>query len=236
MAASQSPLLGLLIDDGGPIYDDDNFFHAARRALNLLLSEKGIEPPSEREVRRAYDVARNTDGMSIRRHLAAEFLGNHGSVDAFKELTGTLWRHHPETLYQDALAFMKAVYPFVKIAIVANQESATRDALKRDGVGEYVDVWGISADVGFEKPAPGFFQWALDALGCDASEALHIGNRFDNDVSPAKQMGLRAAWLLRGESPDLPQPSQLDQADWVLEDLSDFAHVVIALSGGQAFR
>ena len=40
-----------------------------------------------------------------------------------------------------------------------------------------------------------------------------VGDRLDYDVRPAKRVGMRAIWMLRGEAPDEPTPEQLAEAD-----------------------
>ena len=34
-----------------------------------------------------------------------------------------------------------------------------------------------------------------------------VGDRLDYDVRPARRVGMRAIWMLRGEAPDEPTPS-----------------------------
>jgi FMN phosphatase YigB (HAD superfamily) len=113
------------------------------------------------------------------------------------------------------------------VGIVANQERAVIDALRRDGVGDLVDVWGVSALVGHEKPSPELFSWALAEAGAAADQAVHIGNRLDTDVRPAQRLGLGTVWVLRGEAPDHPTPEQLAEPDLVVPDLSQLADVLL---------
>ena len=221
---------------GGPIYDDDNFYRAAAKAITEILTQRVQAVPTEEAMRGAYDFARNTEGVSIRKHFADKFLRGPDDLEDFSAATRRHWLHSPESLYQDAYDFLHAIHPFVRIAVVANQESATREALIRDGLGEVIDAWGISADIGVEKPSPEFFYWALEAIGCGPDETMHIGNRYDNDVRPAKALGLRTAWLLRGEAPDHPPAEQLQEADWVIESLEGFDQTVRSIASTEPLR
>ena len=119
----------------------------------------------------------------------------------------------------------------VRTGVLANQEAAVVDALTRDGVAPFIDIWGVSALVGYEKPSPEFFGWALDRAGTDAAHAVHIGNRLDTDVRPAAALGLGTVWVLRGEAPDEPTPDQLAEPDLVVDGLDGLAEILLERAG-----
>ena len=100
------------------------------------------------------------------------------------------------------------------------------DELDRDGLASLIDVWGVSALVGYEKPDPALFGWALREAGVEPGAAVHIGNRLDTDIRPARAARLRTVWLLRGEAPDRPSPAQRAEADLVLDDLGGLAELL----------
>ncbi len=125
------------------------------------------------------------------------------------------WTHPEGTAYPDALEMFRRLHGHVRLAVVANQEATTVDALTRDGFAPYVDVWGISAVVGHEKPSRAFFDWALRECGTTPERTVHIGNRLDTDVRPAKAIGIGTIWVLRGEAPPQPTPEQLAEPDLV---------------------
>ncbi len=219
-----APLRAVFCDVGGPIYDDENFVHAALTALDGLVGS-----PIDRERFRAiYDDIRARQGGSLRAALAAEFLGDAGRQAELHAATKAHWRHPLGTMYDDVLPFFKALAGKVTIGILANQEEAVVEALERDGLAEYIDVWGVSATVGHEKPSPELFQWCLEQAGVTATEAAHIGNRLDTDVRPAHALGLRTVWLLRGEAPDDPTPEQRAEADFVVSTLDGLAETLLA--------
>lgn len=219
----------VFVDVGGPIYPDENFLHAAYAALNDLRVARGREQVSFQDVRAVYDRVRNSRGLSLRSTLAAEFLGQDGDREILHQAIAPKWTHPPGSLYPDVLDFFSALKGQVTVGILANQEAATVEALTRDGVAPYIDVWGISATVGVEKPAPEFFQWALREAGVEPHRAVHVGNRFTNDVLPAHQLGLKTVWLLRGEAPDSPEPDERDTADLVVDSLDGLAPQVCEL-------
>jgi len=125
------------------------------------------------------------------------------------------------------LAFFRALHGRVTLGVVANQEAATVDALRRDGFGDYVDIWGISAVVGHEKPSREFFDWALEQARTTAEHAVHIGNRLDTDVRPAQALGMGTVWVTRGEAPQHPTAEQLAEADVAVPDLTTVADLIL---------
>lgn len=219
----------VLFDIGGPIYPDENFVHAVVGALDELRAEAGLPPVSRDRFAELYAMQRAAQGGSLRRALAAEFLGDERRYRELHARAGPRWVHPPGTLYPDVLPCLRALRGRVRIGIVANQETAVVDALRRDGVAEYIDVWAVSAQVGVEKPDPAIFQWAMARAGADPSSTVHVGNRLDNDVRPARALGLGTIWVLRGEAPDEPTVEQLAVADLVVKDLTGVAEQVFAL-------
>ncbi len=81
------------------------------------------------------------------------------------------------------------------LGIIANQPCEVKEILENLGLLKYFQVHGISHIVGMSKPDPGFFRWALEQARCDPHEAVMIGDRIDNDVCPARSIGMKTIWL-----------------------------------------
>jgi putative hydrolase of the HAD superfamily len=220
-------LRAVFLDVGGPVYDDGNFVAAVVRALDDLRAEQGRGPVDRAVVQRIYDAVRARQGGSLRTALATELLGDADLRGPLHERTRRYWNHPAGTLYPDVLPLLRALSGKVVIGVLANQEAPVVDALTRDGVAPYVDVWGISALVGHEKPSPELFTWCLDRAGCSAGQAVHVGNRLDTDVRPAAALGLGTVWVLRGEAPDDPTAEQLAEPDLAVPDLTGLAEVLL---------
>lgn len=213
----------VFIDVGGPLYTDENFFAAAMTALDEVRAEDGLTPVDRDDARALYDAFRNGEETSLRGALAARYLGSAGRRDELHARTREHWLHPPGTLHEDALPFLAAVAEHAQVGVLANQEAGVIDALRRDGAGEFISIWGVSAVVGYEKPSRELFDWCLAEAGTDAAHAVHIGNRFDNDVAPAHALGLGTVWVLRGEAPDVAPVEHAAIADLVVPDLAGLA-------------
>ncbi len=66
------------------------------------------------------------------------------------------------------------------------------------GIGKYFDVVMASAEAGCAKPDLKIFSMALDEAECDPADAVMIGDRLDNDIFPAKKLGMKTIWVRQG--------------------------------------
>jgi putative hydrolase of the HAD superfamily len=227
------PFSAVFLDVGGPLYPDENFLVAAHTALNEIRALDHKPPVENEELRETFDYVRNTEGVSLRKTLAKVFLGDVNLVSELHRRIAPHWRHPAGSLYRDVVPFLTATSEHCVLGIIANQEAHTKDALTRDKVSPFITSWGLSALVGWEKPSPEIFRWALADLGVRPENALHIGNRFDTDVLPAHELGLATAWILRGEAPDNPPAPQKATADFVVNNLVELVPMILPLLAGK---
>ncbi|MCS5721009.1 HAD family hydrolase [Herbiconiux sp. CPCC 203407] len=227
-------LQAVFLDVGGPIYDDENYVAAVLTALDELRAADGRGAADRATFRLLYDEVRAAQGGSLRSALAGEFLGDRARRAELHERTREHWVHPAGTLYPDVLPFLRSLECRVRVGVLANQEERVVRALERDGVAPFIDVWGVSAIVGFEKPSPELFRWCLEQAGVEASGAVHIGNRLDTDVRPAAALGLATVWLLRGEAAPSPTPEQLSEPDLAVPTLDGLAPELFSLMEARA--
>jgi putative hydrolase of the HAD superfamily len=88
------------------------------------------------------------------------------------------------------------------LVVASNWDCSLSDWLEPAGITELVDGVVTSAEVGAPKPHPRVFERALAVAGVAPSEALHVGDKMDNDVEGAAAAGVRAVLVQReGEPP-----------------------------------
>ncbi len=75
-----------------------------------------------------------------------------------------------------------------------------RADLREAGLDIGWDAEAVSVEVGYLKPHPAIFEFALGALGVEPGEALMVGNSLAEDVAGAQRIGVAAAW--RRSKPD----------------------------------
>ena len=133
---------------------------------------------------------------SKRRELAK--LGSDGDSDAIRYfgLTKTPWHPEEEAPYADAretLAWLKE--RGYKLGIIANQNAGTAQRLAGWGLLEFFDAVTASAEAGIAKPHPAIFEMALRTAGCQPGDSAMVGDRLDNDIRPARSLGMKTVWI-----------------------------------------
>ena len=72
---------------------------------------------------------------------------------------------------------------------------------------------------GFRKPDLRIFQYALDCMNVNASQAIYIGNSFANDIIPASKIGMKAIWF------DCNRQLPIDKAQYVPQGIHPISSV-----------
>ena len=112
-----------------------------------------------------------------------------------------------------------------RFGIIANQQENLAERLERFELGSYFGVVVGSADVGFSKPDLAIFEYALEKAGISPQEAIYVGDRIDNDMIPAKKLGMTTIWIRQGlgkynqEIPEFP-------CDYMVEKVSDLLKIL----------
>ena len=117
--------------------------------------------------------------------------------DAVKKfgLEQVKWPKHLEKLYPESREVLQALHGRYKLGIIANQSAGTEERMVRFGIRDYFDVVVASAEAGVAKPDKRIFELALSQAGCSAKEACMVGDRLDNDIAPAAEMGMYTVWV-----------------------------------------
>lgn len=142
----------------------------------------------------------------------------------------------PETfgesdLYPDARPAMAALQEMgVWVGVAGNQTSRAGGILRELDLP--ADMIATSDDWGAAKPDASFFRAVIDAAPCGADGIVYVGDRLDNDLRPAKDAGMRTAFIRRGpwgyiweRHPDLPTV-----ADWRMSTLAELPGIVAGVS------
>ena len=108
------------------------------------------------------------------------------------------WSPQFEELYPDTMECLQALGKKYHLGIIANQIPGAEKRLEAMGIRRYFDVIVSSAEEGVAKPDFMIFNIALTRAGCVPEQAVMIGDRVDNDIVPAKQMGMKTVWIKQG--------------------------------------
>ena len=149
--------------------------------------------------------------------------GLNGDSEAVKHfgLKKTPWHSEDEIPYGDVAATLKELKQRgYHIGIIANQTAGSADRLNAWGLLEYIDVVAASAELGVAKPDKAIFERALEMANCVPREAAMVGDRIDNDIIPAADLGMVTVWIPNGLS-IYYEPAKLNcKPDFIIENLS----------------
>jgi len=98
-------------------------------------------------------------------------------------------------LMPDIVPVIKVLAKKYNLGFIANQPKVVGEILENHGLLKYFKVHGFSQSVGLNKPDPEFFRWALKNAGCKPENAVMIGDRIDNDIKPARSIGMKTMWF-----------------------------------------
>jgi putative hydrolase of the HAD superfamily len=103
-----------------------------------------------------------------------------------------LWELVPDDVVP-ALTKLRALG--LRLVVVSNANGRLRDAFRRLGLADKVDVLFDSFEEGVEKPDPRLFRIALERSGARADTTMHVGDLYHVDVVGARAAGLHAVLL-----------------------------------------
>ena len=223
----------ILFDVGGPLDMEfaweiavDGAIASACGLEGIRVDQAAIEEASEAAVAAfAPDAYRHMiETLCGGEPLAAERIRQRvramvGNLDVFQlrpEIDGLLRRLHERGL---------------RLGIVANQPQAALERLARAGIGHLFEHHGLSGLTGVSKPDPRAFAAAAEALSVPAAACIMVGDRIDNDIAPAKVLGM-AAILFRGGRHRRQRPrSPAEEPDAVVTDVRELEEAIATLLG-----
>ena len=131
------------------------------------------------------------------------------------------WDPAKLTLYHDARTVLYELSHKHDLGIIANQSKPVDDRLRQYGIYHLFKVVISSCDVGLEKPEHGIFRLALEKAGLPNDNVWMIGDRIDNDIIPAKELGWGTIRIRNG-SHRMREPSDDRQtADYTIRNIRE---------------
>ena len=136
------------------------------------------------------------------------------------------WYGELEKLYPDTKMILEALSKKYKLGVIANQSLGTKERLDNWGIGKYFDVVVASAEAGCAKPDLKIFNLALEQAGCKPNDAVMIGDRLDNDIVPAKQIGMKTVWVRQGFAKYQIICNESEQPDFIIDSISNILDIL----------
>lgn len=159
---------------------------------------------------------------SKRIELAKQGFDGNSEAIKFFGLKKTPWHSEDETPFDDALETLELLKRRgYNLGIIANQAVGTAQRLDAWGLLKYFSVVAASAELGVAKPNKLIFERAFELAGCQPHNSAMVGDRLDNDIVPAKSLGMKTVWIRKGLSTYQNTEFGKNIADWVIDNLSD---------------
>jgi HAD superfamily hydrolase (TIGR01662 family) len=216
------PRRAVLFDVGGPI--DMEFAHeiamdgaiaAACGLEGIRVDQAAIDEASERAV-----DAFASDAYG---HMIETLCGDPGTVARVRRrvqaMTGNLdvFQLRPDIV--DLLRKLRQLG--LKLGIVANQPERMRERLEREGIAVLFDHHGLSGLTGVRKPDPRAFTAAAEALGVSPADCIMIGDRTDNDIAPARALGMASILFRTGRHRRQKPRTPIEEPDAIVTDVAE---------------
>jgi putative hydrolase of the HAD superfamily len=131
------------------------------------------------------------------RELVFRVLGQEDEA-CFEELFKTFARPDVWQIFPDVEDTLRAARARgLHVGVLSNWDDRLRELLDGLGLARHFDSMTISCEVGVEKPDAEIFLAALRAAAVTASEAVHIGDGYEEDQRGAEAVGMDAVLLDR---------------------------------------
>ncbi len=137
------------------------------------------------------------------------------------------FRGELETLYPEAPAVLAALSGKYRLGVIANQAKGLKERLREWGILPYFSAVASSWEAGFIKPDPALFRYALSLAGCAPKEAAMIGDRLDNDIAPAKALGMKTVWVRQGFGGLQTPKSPAYEPDFSVSSLKELLNIFL---------
>lgn len=211
-------LRAILFDMGGTL--DGDGLHWLDRFL-ALYQTFGLDLPRE-SVRQAFDEAERMSAVDetiassnlaqmielhVKWQLAHLGLKNPGLEQHLVEGFIAPVR---KVATQNAQLLATLVARGFELGVVSNGCGNVEKLCADLGYAPLLSVVVDSRRVGLYKPDPAIFLHAAEKLGGDPGSMMMVGDSFERDVRPAKQAGLKTAWLGGDAARKCSDPSLVD--------------------------
>ncbi len=131
------------------------------------------------------------------------------------------WPKELEQLYSKTKEILELLSHKYKLGIIANQVAGTQERIDNWSIGKYFDIVVASAEAGCSKPDLRIFKIALEQAECKPENAVMIGDRLDNDVTPAKKLGMKTVWVRQGFAKYQFVYSDDERPDFIIDSISE---------------
>ena len=199
-----SPVFWVFFDIGSTLVDEEAAY--AHRIRDMI---RGTAVTFEQFAEKRMEFAK------------AGYDGDRKAIEYFG-LIKTPWHSEDEVPFEDCGPTLSALERRgYRLGVIANQVPGTKARLDAWGIGKHFEVIAASAEAGIAKPDPGIFLHALKLADCRPENAVMVGDRLDNDIRPAKRLGMRTIRIRKGIAAFQAPSCEAETPDHPVETLSE---------------
>ncbi len=137
------------------------------------------------------------------------------------------WRKDLERPYPQAERVLSELSSRYNIGIIANQSAGTEARLHSWGLLSFISLVIASAEVGLNKPDLSIFQLAMRRAGARPTQIVMVGDRIDNDITPAKSLGWKTIRIKQGLSKGQVSIGHTQAPDFEVHRLDDILRILL---------
>jgi len=206
------PIRAVLFDVGGPINTEIEHERRVDAAIRAALVREGV---AANEAEYAKACAWAVEHFAPDAHTAIIWRLTKGDMETSPRVYAAFRAEmHEWPAFElrdgigDVLAWLHG--RGLRLGLAANQPHATLAVLDAHGIGQYFHHREVSGTHGFRKPDVRLFLRCCEDLGIAPEECIMVGDRIDNDIAPARVLGMRTV-LFRTGRHAAQQPRSADE-------------------------
>ena len=209
---SNEKIKAILIDVGGPLVDDSGIDVYWNDYLIKTLPDLIGRKVSITEIEEANRISIESYAPSLYSATIWHFVKP--EMEKFKKLRGDLDSLTMSNFYKfrpEAIEVCRKLSENYVLAIAANQPASTADYLEEKGLLKYFDFKEMSGSIAYSKPDYRFFLYIAHKLDTPPESCVMVGDRQDNDIVPAKMLGMKTVRVMVGSHTEqkVRMPSEL---------------------------
>ena len=191
----------LFFDIGETILDAGSQMDALMEVHRNVLEEFGF-PLTQDEYRQLDDEMIRSLAPSamhaITWHFAKPDVSLHNDIKAELRSRYDEIRRIESRLYPGVEGLLEKLADDYVLGLAGNAPASVTERLDELGVLRWFNHTDVSGSIGIKKPDQRFFETILANAGTKASESIMIGDRLDNDIIPARRIGMKTIWIRWG--------------------------------------
>jgi putative hydrolase of the HAD superfamily len=221
----------ILWDVGGPIVNEELLLPKWEVALIEAATEATGTPIPRETFDRITREAIDSYAPFIFRSIMYRLVGEIDDLFVegfrlFKEKMPT----YSMTLQPGIYDLLKELVKKLPMGVVANQDDGLVERLQELDIEDCFEIILCPGDYGFYKPDTRAFLRVLEYLEVEPHDALMVGDRIDNDIIPAKMLGMKTlhfrTGLLRNQRLRTPD----ERPDWTVTKIEDMISILRELT------